>query len=146
MTIPATQAPSDHDDLAALLLRRVAGHRDGLKQAMGRLETACPQTPLVPLYGLRVPWRQLAIAPGAKRKRRIRSGYCASSEATCDAIWVRRRAAERCVVRSRRVIADWRTAVHHAKSVAIRTGDAYDVFLSHASEDKAEVVVPGLRG
>jgi hypothetical protein len=26
--------------------------------------------------------------------------------------------------------------------VAIRTGDAYDVFLSHASEDKAEVVVP----
>lgn len=40
------------------------------------------------------------------------------------------------------MIADWRSAVHHARSVAIRTGDAYDVFLSHASEDKAEVVVP----
>lgn len=32
--------------------------------------------------------------------------------------------------------------VRHAGGVTIRTGDDYDVFLSHASEDKPEVVVP----
>jgi hypothetical protein len=46
------------------------------------------------------------------------------------------------VARARAGTTGGRRPIRHAVDVTVRTGDAYDLFLSHASEDKAAVVIP----